>query len=142
MDIIWLSGIIGAALGAVLSVVFGIYSKSTADSYIRSLFGVKSTDLIMTAILLVGVAGVVFLSTISGLVRDLSYPTSKPLNFTIETLLMAGLPAIAFLIMAPLRGYSVGKGELLEFSGFLLKFGLLHILFQFSGVYSTFFPPK
>ena len=38
----WISAIVGGVLGVALSILFGIYSKSTADSYVRSLFGVRN----------------------------------------------------------------------------------------------------
>jgi hypothetical protein len=142
MDILYIAAIGGIILGAVLSVVFGVYSKGSAESYIRSLFGLSSYDLIFGGILFVLIASFLFLATISGVVRDLKYPTSKPINFTIETLLMAFLPASVFLMMTPLRGYSITSTTFEEFAVLLVKFGLLHILLQFSGFYSSIFPPR
>ena len=142
MDILYIAAIAGVALGVILSVVFGIYSKGGAESYIRSLFGMSSYNLIFGGIIFVLVASFLFLATISGVVKDLKYPTSRPVNFTIETLLMAGLPASVFLVMTVLRGYSITMTTFEEFSVLLVKFGLLHILLQFSGFYSAIFPPK
>ena len=142
MDLMWIAVIVGGAVGITLSVVFGIYSKGTADSYVKSFFGIRSTDLIIDAIILILAASAIFLATVAGVVKDVSYPVSKPINFTIETLLMAFLPAVVFLIMAPLRGYKVTGTTFGEFSVLVVKFGILHLLLQFSGFYSNVFPPK
>jgi hypothetical protein len=142
MEILYVGAIAGLVLGAILSVVFGVYSKSSAESYIRSLFGMSSYDLIFGGIVFILVASFLFLATISGVVKDLWYPTTKPVNFTIETLLMAFMPALVFLIMTPLRGYPITGTTYEEFMVLVVKFGLLHVLLQFSGFYSNIFPPK
>ena len=139
MDILYIGAIAGLVLGAILSIVFGIYSKSGAESFVRSLFGISTYDLIFGGIIFIVVASFVFLATISGIVRDLKYPTTKPLNFVIETLLMAILPAIVFVIMTPLRGYKITGQTIEEFMVLVAKFGLLHILLQFSGFYTSVF---
>ena len=108
----------------------------------RSLFGMSTYDVIFGGIIFIVVTSFVFLASISGIVRDLAYPIGKPINFTIETLLMAFLPASVFLIMVPLRGYSISASTFEEFTVLLMKFGVLHILLQFSGFYSGIFPPK
>ena len=64
------------------------------------------------------------------------------MNFTLETILMAVLPSIGFLAMAVLRGYRIDSKVSEEFSILVLKFGVLHLLLQFSGFYSNIFPPK
>ena len=60
----------------------------------------------------------------------------------IGPVVMAFLPAVVFLIMAPLRGYKVTGTTFEEFSVLVVKFGILHLLLQFSGFYSNVFPPK
>lgn len=142
MDLLWASAILGLIVGIGLSAVFGVYSVRTASSYIRSLFGVSSYDLVFDGIVFILAASFLLLATMSGFIKDLAYPISKPLNFTIETLLMAILPASVFLMMIPLRGYTITSSNFEEFSILVVKFGLLHILLQFSGFYSNIFPPK
>jgi hypothetical protein len=142
MDILWISAIVGVLLGLGTSVIFGIYSKPTANAYIRTLFGLSSYNLIFDGIIFILAACFLLLATMSGVIRDLAYPTAKPLNFTLETLLMAFLPASVFLIMTPLRGYTLTGLSFEEFMVLVVKFGLLHILLQFSGFYSNIFPPK
>ena len=56
-------------------------------------------------------------------------------------LAMAIVPALLLLAMAPARGHSV-TSIWKEVIVLALKFGVLHILFSFSGLYSaTLFPP-
>jgi len=138
----WWSIIIGAVLGVVLSVVFGIYSSKTSNTWSMSIFGMNSGDLITDALFLILGASVIFLATVSGLVRDLYYPINRPWYFTAEVFLMAVPPALAFLAMVAMRGYSLTTGDVWEkFSVLLIKFALLHVLLQFSGFYSDILPP-
>ena len=129
-------------MGSLVSLVFGIYSKAGAEPYIRTLFGMSSYDLIFDGIIFVVVAGFLFLTVISVIIRDLAYPMKRPWNFTIETLLMAFLPASVILMMGPLRGHPINLQLIEEFGVLVLKFGALHILLQFSGFYSNVFPPS
>ena len=141
MDLLWISLIVGLSIGSILSVVFGLYSIPTSDSYIRSVFGMSSYDLIFNGIILIISAGFLFLTVVSILVRDAVYPVSKPWNFTTETLLMSFLPASILLVMGPLRGDKIDITLIEEFFILSAKFGILHLLFQFSGFYSNVFPP-
>ena len=130
----------GLGIGAVLSFILNVYNKTTATNFSYSLFGINSMDIIIqTMTFSIGLA-VAILSGYSILVRDLSYPRAKPINFTIETLLMATLCALIIFPMTLLRGYKIDHSTYLEFSALFVKFGLLHILMQFSGIYSELFP--
>jgi len=138
----WWSLIIGSVLGGIISAIFGIYSSKTSDSLSMTIFGMKSGDVITDALFLVLGASIIFLATVSGLVRDLYYPTNRPWLFTAEVFLMAVPPALAFLAMVAFRGYSLTTSDIWEkFSVLLIKFGLLHVLLQFSGFYSDILPP-
>jgi hypothetical protein len=140
MDLLWISVIVGSVLGLLMSVLFAMYSKKSPVSYIRTLFGISSYNLIFDGIIFIVIVSFLLLAVMSGVIQDLAYPIGKPVNFTIETLLMAFLPASVFLIMTPLRGYSIDGKSFEEFTILSLKFGLLHILLQFSGFYSNLFP--
>jgi ABC-type dipeptide/oligopeptide/nickel transport system permease component len=137
-----IAGVVGAILGLAASLAFNIYGKKSATPYIYSLFGVSSEEWIATMILSIVAAGVVGLAGISFLIRDVKYPSAKPFEFTLETLLFAFLPASVFLLMGVFRGYPPTKDTYLEFFLLAAKFGLLHVLLQFSGFYSNVFPPK
>ena len=141
MDLMWWSLIVGAVGGIIISVVFDIYSVKTATSYTKNIFGIGSTDLITDVIFLIVAFAVVVLTTMSGLIRDLTYPIKNPAFFSIEVLLMALPPAFVFLLMTYFRGYTFNAGILEKFVVLILKFGIFHILLQFSGFYSSVFPP-
>lgn len=128
------SGIGGLLVGIVASLAVGLYRKSDM------VFGMPMSQLITDGIVLILAASVVFMSVVSALIRDLAYPQAKPINFTIETLLMAFLPAIVFPVMTKLRGFPLTAERWGEFTLLAVKFGLLHILLQFSGFYSAVFP--
>lgn len=136
MDPLWISLLVGLGVGIVVSVVFGIYSKTTASAVTRTIFGITSGDLIEYVVFAFLGASAVFMTVMSILVRDTTYPTSQPWKFSIETLLMAFLSSSIVLIMAGLRNYPLSK----IWKSFLVltaKFGVLHLLFQFSGFYSS-----
>jgi len=139
MDSIWIALIGGLIIGAVFSIVFGIFNKKSSDALSRNIFGMSSSVLVTDAIVIVIVGSFVFLSTISAIVKDLGYPRAKPINFTIETLLMAFLPATVIFAMTHLRGHPINTKTFEEFGLLSVKFGLLHILLQFSGFYSYAF---
>jgi hypothetical protein len=82
------------------------------------------------------------LAGFSVLVRDLSFPRANPISFTIETILMGFLCSSIIFAMTALRGYTISSKTWIEFTALFIKFGLLHILLQFSGVYSELFPYK
>lgn len=133
---------IGAAVGLILSLVLGAYSKPTTDAFTRSIFGMKSSEFIGYIMVFTIITGVIVLSTFSILIRDLSFPVENPWNFTLETLLFAFLPASFIFMSAKLRGFEISSHTLLEFAVLALKFGLFHILLQFSGFYTSVFPAK
>jgi hypothetical protein len=142
MDSIWWSVLGGLLFGAILSIVFSVYNRKGADTLSRSFLGMSTSVLITDVILIAVVASFAVLSTVSAFVRDLTYPTKRPINFTIETLLMAFLPSVIIFAMTLLRGYKITGETFEEFGLLAVKFGLLHILLQFSGFYSYVFPPK
>lgn len=138
----WWALIVGSILGVILSTVFGIYSTKTSNAYSLSILGMNSGDLITDALFLILSASVIFLATVSALVRDVYYPINRPWSFTAEVFLMAIPPALTFLVMVALRGYALTTADVWEkFVMLLAKFGLLHVLLQFSGFYSDILPP-
>ena len=87
-----------------------------------------------TIIALLIISGI-YLIVMSILKRDLKYPIAHPWLFTLETLLVSFTMGLIVVLM------SYGRGEfsvktLLEFVLMTLKFGVFHILLQFSGFYS------
>lgn len=141
MDPLWIFLSIGLGMGIILSVLFGIYNKNTNVYYAKNIFGIPSTKLITDAIILLVGTSFLFLSTVSFIVKDLHYPQKHPLYFTIETLMMSLCSALTIFVMTMFRGYQITSNTFLEFSILAMKFGILHILLQFSGFYSYIFPP-
>jgi hypothetical protein len=141
MDIFWISIIVSSILAVTASTLFGIFSKQDVSTYTRSFFGVSSVVFIRSFVWGFAIFAVVVLSVISGFVRDLDYPIQSPLNFLLETVLAGVLPAIVFLVMVPLRGYSYTPDMLRRFGFAILRFTIVHILLQFSGFHSSTFPP-
>jgi hypothetical protein len=83
----------------------------------------------------------IYLIIASIFVRDLTYPKERPYLFTTETLLFSfGFGTIYFLM-----AYGRGKLSLMSLVEYLiisLKFGIMHILLQFSGFYTYAFSLK
>jgi hypothetical protein len=136
------AGLAGLLIGLLCSIVLHVYNKSSANNLTRSLFGMNIMDLIVqTTFFAIGIT-VAILAGYSVLIRDLSYPNANPLKFTIETLLMGFLCSSIIFVMTLFRGYTITNATWLEFGLLYIKFSLLHILFQFSGIYSEIFPYK
>jgi len=137
MDSIWWAVIIGLILGSTISVIFGIVSRKDTDKATRIIFGMTSTQFVTNSIVVAVVGGIVFLSVLSVFMKDLYYPRKSPLKFTAETLLMAAAPSSVLFLMTTFRGQKITMTTAQEFAMLFMKFGLLHILLQFSGVYTS-----
>ena len=100
-----------------------------------------SNKTITWAIIIFLIISIIYLVIMSIIVRDLRYPRENPILFTLETLLFSvGCAAVVFL-MAYGRG-DLSLATIIEFVVIAVKFGLLHILLQFSGFYSYAFSYK
>lgn len=71
------------------------------------------------------------------LIKDLIYPRAHPYLFILETLLFSFGCASVLFLMAYGRN-TITINTLYEFILISIKFGVLHILFQFSGFYTYF----
>jgi len=130
----------GLGLGIVLSFLFGRLALPVKP-FQFTLFGIGTGELIANVILIAIIGAIVFLSYVSAITQDTTFPTAHPWSFLVETLFVALVPASVVYVITDFRDN--GK---LDFSklnkDFLLmaaKFGIFHLLFQFSGVYSYFF---
>lgn len=84
------------------------------------------------------VLGLIYLTIVSVIVSDVNYPRNHPWLFTLETLLFSlGCGAVIFL-MAYGRD-KIRNVTFVQFAILSLKFGLFHILLQFSGYYTYAF---
>jgi hypothetical protein len=91
----------------------------------------------LTTIVLIIIAAV-FLFVLSIIIRDYRIIVEHPFIFTIELLFMMILPAIPLLFFKVSRGLSL-KDAIIWATSLAGKFGIFHVLFQFSGVYTYLF---
>ena len=131
--------LVGLILGGLMSLIFGIKNTSGTSEISRTIFGIQTTDLITDLILFGVTLTLVFLSVVSIFVRDLTFPRNHPWKFTLETISMATLGSCIIFVMSYLRTNKISFMTYVEFLILFLKFGLLHILLQFSGFYSSIF---
>ena len=82
------------------------------------------------------IVSLIFLIVMSILIKDLKYPSSHPYLFTLETLLISFAMGLIVILMSYGRNSKISIQTLLEFTLMTLKFGVFHILLQFSGFYS------
>lgn len=122
----------------VMIVIYLIVINNNFDKLSINLLLEKSNDIINYTILGLIIVALIYLTVISIFKADLKYPNNNPWLFTLETLLFSiGCGAIVFLM-----AYGRDKIKFITFIQFILvslKFGLLHILLQFSGYYSYAF---
>jgi hypothetical protein len=90
-----------------------------------------------TMFALLGISAL-YLIIASVIVRDLAYPKERPYLFTAETLLFSFGVASIYFLMAYGRGKLSWK-SLIEFAIIAAKFGVMHLLLQFSGFYTYAF---
>lgn len=121
---------VGGAVGIALAAATGFGWKSGL------LFGMDPDDLLTNGIIALVVASFIFLGALGGFVRDVDYPVTYPWKFTLETLLMTLVPVVPFVAMIFLRFGSLRLADGGEMAILGAKFGLLHVLLQFSGFYS------
>jgi hypothetical protein len=136
----FLAAIIGLTVGGVLSAIFGRFVLPTKIPFEFTVGGI-STGLLLTNLLLVAiVAAIVFLGYVSMVVQDTAFPRAHPWLFVAETLVVSLVPASVIYVMTDFRDN--GKVDFPPTAEYLLlaaKFGVFHLLFQFSGIYSFMF---
>ncbi len=136
----FLAAIVGLAVGGLLSAIFGRFVLPTRIPFEFTIGGI-STGLVLTNLLLIAiVAAVVFLGYVSMVVQDTAFPRAHPWLFLIETLVVSLVPASVIYVMLDFRDN--GKVDFPPTAEYLLlaaKFGVFHLLFQFSGIYGYMF---
>jgi hypothetical protein len=129
----------GLLAGLIFSVALGIHSKRGATGITHTLFGMSSSELINATVILVMTFSLVIAAVFSILIQDWTYPREHPIPFTIETLAVSFFPALIIFIIMYLRNKKFTGATYLEYLALAVKFGLVHILFQFAGIYSSVF---
>lgn len=84
----------------------------------------------------------IYLTIMSILIRDLTFPKEHPFLFTAETLLFGLSGSLIILFIAYGRDSFYNKDTFIIFGSLFVKFCLFHILLQFSGFYSYVFNYK
>lgn len=128
----------GLVLGAVLSYIFGSVVLPTKIPFEFTIGGISSNLVIVDVLVVALVGAVIFLGYVAAVVRDTAFPAKNPLLFMTETAVVSFVPASVIYIMSDFRG-STGTDLNMNFLLLAAKFGIFHLLFQFSGVYTYFF---
>jgi hypothetical protein len=135
------AAVIGLALGGLLSLVFGRAAAQTRIPFEFTIGGL-STGVILTNIIIIAIVGaIVFFSYVSIIIRDTDFPSKHPWLFLIETLFVSFVPATIVYVITDFRDNGIFDFDKLnkEFLFLAAKFGIFHLLFQFSGLYSYMF---
>jgi hypothetical protein len=131
----------GLILGTILSYLFGSLALPSKIPYQFTISGFSTNLIVVDLLVIVLVSAIIFLSYVAAIVRDVAFPTKHPWLFLTETAIVAFVPASVIYIMTNVRTTRVINFSDLNANFLLLaaKFGIFHLLFQFSGVYSYFF---
>jgi hypothetical protein len=140
-DTFLIAAAVGLILGTLLSYLFGSMALPSKIPYTFTIRGISTNLIVVDLLVLVMVSAIIFLSYVAAIVRDVAFPSTHPWLFLAETVLVAFIPASVLYIMTDVRTTGVINFGELNASFLLLaaKFGIFHLLFQFSGVYSYFF---
>lgn len=90
------------------------------------------------ATLLILVMGFAYLLALAIIVRDLDMVLKKPFLFTVELLAMSLLPGLPLLFFVFSRNIT-WRTAWIWFISLSVKFGIFHILMEFSGTYRWLF---
>jgi hypothetical protein len=135
---------LGIGLGGILSYLFGSVALPTNIASNFTVIGLSSGLFLTNLIIVIIVAAIAFLGYVSAIVQDTAFPAKHPDLFAVETALVALIPATVIFIMSDFRDN--GKIDLSTLNRDYLflaaKFGIFHLLFQFSGIYTYFFPMR
>ena len=82
----------------------------------------------------------IFLAITSAIIQDYKYIVDHPLYFTAEMFMFAVVPATIVFLFIKTRGVRI-RDSIYMFLLLTVKFGLFHLFFQLSGVYTLMFWP-
>jgi len=134
MNYLFISSIVGLLVAVMITSIFHLHSNREN----AVILGSKTSTVIEATIMSIFVFSTVIMIWFSISVQDFNYPMENKGRFTVEVLLSGFLPSLYIFLLYYLRGIPISK---VTVGGFLLlsiKLCLIHVLFQFSGLYSTF----
>lgn len=129
----------GLLFSSAFSLLLGVHSKRTATEITHPLFGLSSGQLLNYIIVFLTTIFVVIAAVFSVMIEDSKYPNENPLNFTAETAVMALFPSLIIFILFYFRKKPITHAIYVDYVLLCVKFGVAHVLFQFSGIYSSVF---
>jgi len=132
---LFLPALIGLLFGGILSYYYSIHSIKTASEYSLLVLGIDSSFLIKSLVVITAAV----LAAFSAMIRDLEYPKTHPIEFTIETVLAGLLPALLLLLINYFRKTYFTIDSIFDFMIVFCKGALFNVLLQFSGVYRSVF---
>jgi hypothetical protein len=140
-DTFIIAAAVGLVLGSFLSYVFGSLALPSKIPDEFTIGGFSSNLIIVNILVTVLVSAIIFLGYVAAIVRDTVFPTKHPWLFLTETAVVSFVPASVIYLMTDVRTNGALDFNELNANFLLLaaKFGIFHLLFQFSGVYSYFF---
>lgn len=86
--------------------------------------------------------GVAVLSFYSVTVFDIDYPLKNPIRFAIETLFAGLIPTLFFVVIYWFRKEPINDKNITVFVLLFLKFIILQVVCQLSGLYTAMFRYK
>lgn len=137
----FVAAVSGLALGGLLSLIFGRFALPTKIPFEFTIGGYSTGVLLTNLVLMTLVGAIVFFGYVSMIVKDTAFPSAHPWLFLAETAIVALIPASVLYVMADFRDNGALDFSTLnkEFLLLAAKFGIFHLLFQFSGVYTFLF---
>ena len=127
----------GLLFSSAFSLILGVHSKRTLTEVTHPLFGLSSGELLNYIIVFLATIFVVIAAVFSVLIEDTKYPSEHPLSFTAETAVMALFPSLMIFILFYFRKKPITHAIYVDYVLLCVKFGVAHVLFQFSGIYSS-----
>ena len=134
MNYLFIASAVGLLVAFIITTTFHLHSNYKN----AVILGSKTSTVIEATIMSIFVFATSLMIWFSIAVNDVNYPMENKGRFTIEVLLSGFLPSLYIFLLYYLRGIPISK---VTVGGFLLlsiKLCLIHVLFQFSGLYSTF----
>ena len=94
---------------------------------------------LLSLLFLVISLGLLVLVYYSIVVFDVAYPLAHPLMFFCETFLAGAIPTLFLVAIYAFRRQDITNSNLPVFFIFFIKFIIVQLLFQFSGLYKILF---